>query len=507
MTNWSPDSFSADTLWSRLSEVADRKPFDDAVVLADQRVSFAELRNQTALRAAALTQANSEQPEHFIPLFVDFSLESIVDLLACLCFRIPFSPLDPDLPEARIDALWALLDSPKIYSLPPRIELRAEPPNAKPTFGSAQGSSQCEPRQVSGHGDGLAIMTSGSTGSPKGVVLSFAVIDYRVDSAISSLDPQNEPEIVTSFSPFHFIGGLRQLFQLFAGRTILRLQPSTWTPRSLLDRITEEGATHLLLPAQLARILSSLAAQSAATMPRVTQISIGAEAIRYEWVKGFESIVNQHATVRHTLGSTEATGSFVHRFSLKEAPSRGTVPIGLPASAHVQLVEWNTELPGVYEVWRSGAIVSRYLGDSLHNITRLVTDENGITWWKSGDLVKLGSDNLYYHHSRVDDVVKIRGKLASPSETALALMTLGIGHRAVVLPDRSGEDTILVAHIEKGAVENLSARDVRQRLAKLLPEHLMPSKIVFHDKLPLNSRGKVDHSALYRAPIAPNEKA
>ena len=497
MPNPERDSgFSSNTLWSLFLDASRQKGREIAVVWSDGRITFDQLEPLVAARGTQLA-ALDPRPGSFLPVVVDYSLDSVVDVLACLCFRIPFAPIDPDSPPHRLEQLWKLLGEPTRF-LAPRAVTDGLLPETSAQIGDTPGTSESqEPRRVSGSEHGLAIMTSGSTGTPKGVVLNFDVIDYRISHAIETFASHSGHGIVTSFSPLHFIGGIRQIAQIIAGRGILRIEPKSLHPIELLDRLGKENPTHLSIPAQLMRILGRAIQDSHMTLPRVVQVNVGAEGIRYEWLHGIKSLLPDDVIVRHSLGSTEAASSFVNVFRLREAPESGRVPIGNPISdGTLRLHPWDDDLPNVFEVWRSGAIVATYLGDKVHNEQRFEKDDDGTVWWKSGDLVELGSEGQYFHHSRTDDVTKIRGKLASPSETAAAIMSLDAVGRAIVLPDSSGDQTILVAHVEKKPGFAINGADIRQLLGPLLPEHLIPARVRIYDELPVSARGKIDRRIL-----------
>lgn len=496
------DGFSPAALWELLASQAEKQPDTVALVTSDSRLTYSELKDLVRSTGSYLLSAWKPKPEQFLPVLVGFSIDSIVNVLACLCYRIPFSPLDPDTPQARQAHLWDMLGRPAFFLAPDDVSHDSLPAECRriPTdqrLAAFPSADQQSIPSVQDSDDAIVIMTSGSTGTPKGVVLSWDVIDFRLHQASASLAEHQGPGLVTSLSPLHFIGGIRHLGFLLGGRGLFRAQPSEWHPKELLRQIAHVNPTHLSLPAQLARIFGRIAESSDVFLPDVVQVTIGAESIHYEFIAGLQACVPPSVIVRHSLGSTEVSGSFVNSFQLSSAPKAGKVPIGVPIDdGTLRLEPWSNEFPHVAEVWRSGAIASRYIGDPLHNETRFVVDEGGTRWWRSGDLVTRDDDGQFYHFGRADDVVKVKGKLASPAETASALMGLpGVG-RTIVLPDSTGNHTVLIAHVEPARGSKLSANLLREELFTLLPEHLVPSRIFLHENLPITPRGKIDRQSL-----------
>jgi thioesterase domain-containing protein/aryl carrier-like protein len=105
-----------------------------------------------------------------------------------------------------------------------------------------------------------------------------------------------------------------------------------------------------------------------------------------------------------------------------------------------------------------------------------------------------------WHTGRSDDLVKIGGKLVSPSEAASVLSTIDGVRRAVVLTRALDSRRIqLIGHVE--ASEDVDPDGVRRMLADELPAHLIPAVLVRHDQLPLANGGKVDRQRLLSKPM------
>ena len=118
--------------------------------------------------------------------------------------------------------------------------------------------------------------------------------------------------------------------------------------------------------------------------------------------------------------------------------------------------------------------------------------------WRSGDLVWIDAEGVIHLRGRIDDMVKINGKLVEPAEAERVLRSIPGVVNVVVLPRRlpSGHHQ-LVAHVE--ADPAVSDSDLRTALHRELPAHLVPGLFVRHGALPLTDRGKVDREALSTA--------
>ena len=144
----------------------------------------------------------------------------------------------------------------------------------------------------------------------------------------------------------------------------------------------------------------------------------------------------------------------------------------------------------------AGAIAEGYLNQPELTAERFVV-RDGVRYWRSGDILALGEDGLYYHRGRMDDIVKVRGMLASPSEATRVLLGMEGVRAGIVLPHVHNHNTRLIAHVEfhkAGEVPTVEA--IRQELQSQLPSHLVPASIVVHDTLPTTPRGKIDRVRL-----------
>ena len=108
---------------------------------------------------------------------------------------------------------------------------------------------------------------------------------------------------------------------------------------------------------------------------------------------------------------------------------------------------------------------------------------------------------MYVHAGRVDDVVKVGGKLASPDDVSAVLLGIDGIAAAVTAPVVTGNTTRLVAHVVLAEDATVTLHDVHEELSARLPPHAVPSAVMRHQSLPVTVRGKVDREALMRGPF------
>ncbi|HEX6342484.1 amino acid adenylation domain-containing protein [Umezawaea sp.] len=204
--------------------------------------------------------------------------------------------------------------------------------------------------------------------------------------------------------------------------------------------------------------------------------------------------------VVNEYGPTEATvGCVAHRIEAGAPVGPGAVEIGVPVGGAREYVLGPDLRPADEgELYVAGPGVARgYGGRGGLTAERFVADPfggPGERMYRTGDLVRRTASGDLEYRGRTDDQIKVRGYRVEPAEIETALTTHpAVGHTAVVA--RDGQ---LVAYAAPdGAGRSLPSADaLRDFLAPLLPEHMVPTVFVALDRLPLAVSGKVDRSAL-----------
>jgi acyl-CoA synthetase (AMP-forming)/AMP-acid ligase II len=457
-------------------------------------LSFDDIDVLTREKAPALRAALIESHAEYLPLLVDDSADSYIAVLTCLLYEIPFALIDGVAPDQRVAAMLSILGDPERGWWGPRVKesaitsvWRDQSSRSTRSFAKRvdeENSSPC-----------FVITTSGSTGVPKGVVLEFRrlVATIRQFQLDESPGPKSS---LSSFSPLHFSGGLSRLSRIFLGHHLHVFSPLDLSLREILRSLKFADLTHLQLPPQIGRLVAYYSNPDDVFLGSVTNLRMGSEGIRFEVVEGLKKYLDPNVVFWHGLGASEALEMVRGSHILKNTPPQGQVPLGKLGSG-TKLVKLEGFDSDVRELWASENIAVKYLGQPELTAERFVTDSDGVRYWRSGDLVERAGDGQLYHRGRIDDVVKVRGMLASPSETTRVLLGLSGIRAAVTLPTTKDGNTRLVSHVEvREGDSKPSQAELRAALEKMLPAHLLPAHIHIHEKLPTNQRGKIDRTAL-----------
>ena len=478
--------FNVARLKSRLFELGQDLGSEEALSVNGRSISFSDLAPELSERSQKLAETLESSQFSHLPIKVGMDINSHLDILASFTSGIPFCLIDALAPRARVEYIHGLLRDHntgssrgnKTFTQPTGDEAVAFPPEKKSALG---------------HKPTLVVTTSGSTGQPKGAEISFDSLIERME--FSEFEISLMPFRMASFVPSHFVGGLNRLMRIFYGNSLFVLDPHSLSLRDMLNRLMAIRVESLSLPPQLARIMGNYRGSADVFFESVKLLRLGSEGIRYETLAGLRSYLPEDTIVRHSLGATEAAQAFVHFFPLADCPPSGRVPIGKP-TVFTQLLP-TSELPeNHFEVAVTGAIAEGYLGQPELNRERFFIGSDGKRYWRSGDIVERLPSGEFIHFGRVDDIVKVRGILASPSEATAALMSIEGVLNAITIPSEQNGSKVLVSHVAMGEETQVTGQDLRNQLFQVLPPHLVPAEIFLYSDLPLTPRGKIDRLSL-----------
>ncbi|WP_139182116.1 condensation domain-containing protein, partial [Pseudomonas aeruginosa] len=352
------------------------------------------------------------------------------------------------------------------------------------------------------------IYTSGSTGKPKGVAISHAALAQfsRIASGYSALTPEDR---ILQFATLSFDGFVEQLYPaLTRGACVVLRGGDLWDTGELYRQIVEQGVTLADLPTAYWNLfLLDALAEPRRSYGALRQIHIGGEAMPLEGPKLWRQAGMGRVRLLNTYGPTEATVvSSVFDCSAENARVGNASPIGqaLPGRTLLVLDEHLGLLPvgAVGELYiasraglarayhdRPGLTAERFLPDPF--------GEPGSRLYRTGDLARRRGDGVIEYMGRADHQVKIRGFRIELGEVEARLLDLeGIREAAALALDGQ-----LVAYlVAEGGEDETRQPALRERirtaLRASLPDYMVPSHLLFLERMPLSPNGKLDRRAL-----------
>jgi acyl-CoA ligase (AMP-forming) (exosortase A-associated) len=340
------------------------------------------------------------------------------------------------------------------------------------------------------------LYTSGSTGLPKGVMLSHANLWLGAVSVAHYLKIVPEDRVL-GVLPLSFDYGQNQLFSTWAGGA--RIVPLDYlTARDVVKAVERFGITTLAgVPPLWVQLLDAEWPEET-TLRRLTN-SGGALTARL--VRGLRERFPK-ADLYPMYGLTEAFRSTYLDPALVDAHP-DSIGRAIPfAEVMVVRPDGSRAAPGEPgELVHAGPLVAQgYWHDPERTAERFrpapgFAASGGTAVW-SGDTVVEGADGLLRFVGRDDEMIKSAGNRISPSEIEEAVLAGGETGEAAAfgVPDeRLGQAIVVVARGD-GTRED----DLRRRLRRDLPSFMQPARYDWRTALPRNANGKLDRAALKR---------
>ena len=331
--------------------------------------------------------------------------------------------------------------------------------------------------------DVLIVYTSGTTGKPKGAVLSQSALLWNGFNSIHAHDLSQSDHVLTALPMFH-VGGLNNqtLPALLAGGTVTlhrRFDAALW----LADVAARRPTVSLLVPATIQAVISD-PAWAATDLSSLKMLIAGSMVVPDSLIRAFHA---RGIPVGQIYGCTETAP--IATVLLKEDAVRKLGSAGKPAlHCEVKLVEG--------EVWVRGPNVMRgYWNDPGASAAALTPDG----WFKTGDLARVDEEGYYWIMGRSKDVIISGGENIYPAELENVLADCtAIAEAAVIGVDDPKWGEAACACIVRRQGNDIEETEVLNLFHNRLAKFKHPRRVVFLDSLPRNAMGKVQKFELKR---------
>ncbi|MXT16907.1 non-ribosomal peptide synthetase, partial [Serratia marcescens] len=499
--------------WNRTAEVypaqssahvlfeqwAQRTPDAVAVVNDRDSLSYAQL-NAHANQLAHQLIAQGVRPGDRVATSLERSVSLVIAQLAILKAGAAYVPLDPHLPVAR--QAWIIGDSGALLILCDRdIDreiageiacLRIDRLRQNPTHDPAVARAGDAPAYI--------MYTSGSTGTPKGVMVTHqGILRLAINNRFASFERGDR--FAFAANPAFDASTLEMWGALLNGASLAIIAPEVLTEaEALAAALVRQGINVLFLTTSL---FNQYAHSIAATLAQLKYLLSGGEAADPH---AFARMLKEAGPVRliNAYGPTECT-VFATTATIERVDPWQRLPIGRPiGNTRIYLLDEHGQpvpLGATGEIYIAGpGVALGYLNRAELTAERFLADpfNPGERMYRTGDLARYLADGNIDYLGRNDRQVKIRGFRIECGEIEARVA----GHPAVreAVVDVLGEvdNKRLVAWVvpEADADRQTLAVTLRQYLAGMLPEFMLPAAWVALDTLPLTPNGKLDRRAL-----------
>ena len=475
-----------------------------ALTFDDTHLSYADL-NRSANRLARKLRAWGARPGKRVGICLERSPAMVIAVLGVMKSGAAYVPIDPAYPHARLRTLLedadpvVLVTTKRISDDLPTFAARAlcidqEPASSGPEEGNL--TVPVGPDDIA-----YVMYTSGSTGIPKGVLVTHGGVSNHLcwRNSYFPVEPSDRCLLTASLS---FDASVWQILEpLSAGACLTLTRPrfeydSTYLVKLMLEQSITVAC---FVPSQLEMVIE----QRDIGRCRLRRLTTGGERL---------SVTLQHrvherlpATALYNgYGPTEATIASLY-WKCVDILGQSSVPIGRPiANTQVHILDQHLQFvpAGVIgEICIGGAGVAEgYLNRPELTAERFLDNALGAAsaarLYRTGDLGRVRADGVFEFVGRVDDQVKIRGVRVQLGEIEAAIRCHPDVRSTAVVCTGTTSGMRLTAYVVPRGSNPICAAQLRAFVGERIPPALIPNRFESIRALPLTSSGKLDRCSL-----------
>jgi acyl-CoA synthetase (AMP-forming)/AMP-acid ligase II len=341
----------------------------------------------------------------------------------------------------------------------------------------------------------MLLFTSGSMGTPKGVMLSHRNLLANADSILREL-PIRATDRALAVLPFcHAFGNSILQTHVLSGATLLIDRALTF-PSSMIETLRELEATSFSAVPEVYGMLLKYGRLGEQSLPALRYMTVAGGALRYDLAAQIESRIRP-ASFHVMYGQSEATARLASLPPQELHTRLGS--IGRPISG-VELAvmdEANRELPA----GSTGMLCARGANVMLgywQDKTATAEVLGGDGWLRTGDLARRDDDGFFYLQGRANLLVKVQGHRVHPAEIEGLVEADFPQTCAVAVPMTRGDEIRFVLFLAPRDDRPIDVTKIRATCQRELPPYKQPLHYEVLERLPLTSGYKIDREALAR---------
>jgi len=519
-----------------LTESAARFPDKEAARFKGQSLTYAELDSLTNQTARTLQAAGVQRGDR-VGIYVNKSLASVISVFGIMKAGGVYVPLDPNAPARRLAYITRNCEIKAVLTstekLGPLADFFVEDTPLKTvvltdnekqeavklletirviSWGQVREQSQAAIPPVGIIETDLAyiLYTSGSTGDPKGVMISHRTIFTFVNWCYETFN-MTEHDRVTSHAPLHFDLSTFDIYVTIKAGGCVVLVPEKLSvfPIQLVRLLQDERITVTYMVPSILSMMVNYGKLGSHDLSALRTILFAGEVFPIKYLRQLAEAIS-HIDYYNLYGPTETNVCTYYKVQSKDLAPECTqpVPIGIACEnievfAVDQAGQQIAEIGREGELWVRGSCVAQgYWGDPektakgfVRNQLQPYFDEVA---YRTGDIVTLDEDGVNWRYiGRRDHMVKSRGYRIELGEIEAALYSYeGVKEAAVVaIPDELIGNRIkaFIVPLERNG---LTVKDMQAHCTQRLPRYMVPEIIEFRDELPKTSTGKINRPVL-----------
>lgn len=477
-----------------------------------ERITYGEL-NLLVDRVASILWTKGLRHGQVAAIFHDKSPAAFAAMLACLRLGIIYTNLDPDSPWERLRKILSTCQPSVIINsfqeIPFGPNLEAEGfRNAlhlrEMSAFTEEDNSLPDCCTIAGGSPAYIMFTSGSTGMPKGAVMSHANLLWFIAWARDrfAITPD---DVLTNVNPIYFDNSVFDFYSaIFSGAALVPITPDQVRDTRLLVRlINDAGCTIWFSVPSLLVYMLTTRALTASDFPAIRKIIFGGEGFPKTKLSQLYAMFGTRAMLENVYGPTECTCiCSAHTISAADFEDmQNLAPLGLLAqNFDFEILPLDETDQNFGELFLRGPQVGLgYYNDPERTAKVFIQNPRHSLYvdigYRTGDLVHRDARDWLHFKGRADFQIKHMGYRIELEEIEAALNTLPAVTECAVIYQKLGEGLgQILAYAATSS--SMSSEELLHKIAAIVPPYMVPRHVIVMDLLPKNPNGKIDRVAL-----------
>lgn len=477
-----------------------------AVIEEEKNITYEDLCSKSKSVGTFLATKNIN--EELIIVFMDKGINTLISFYGSVYSNCYYSLINPELPEVRIESIKQTtntkyvitndeylelakkyFDGYEIYNISEIVKTEVDEEIIKKC---ADNHIDCNPLYVN--------FTSGSTGNPKGVVVSHrSVIDF-IDK-FTELFGFNENDMIGNQAPFDFDVSVKDIYSAIKVGATLVIIPKKYfsSPSKLLDYICDNKVTTMTWAVSALCLITTFHGLDYKVPTSVNKVIFSGEVMPLKHLKQWMEHLPNTMFV-NVYGPTEITCNCTYHIIDRERNYEDKIPIGLPfPNEKIHLLDENnkelTKPNEVGEICVGGTCLGLgYYNNKEQTEKAFVQNPNNQKYidliYRTGDLGYYNENNELVFNGRKDFQIKFQGHRIELEEIDKALMKVDKVIRSCTIFQE--EKNKLFGFY----IGDIDSKELHSKLKEILPVYMIPTKLIKMDEFPMTKNGKIDRKKL-----------
>lgn len=487
-----------------LLDSAKSHPQKVAFADAKREITFGQLKEAVMLVAGYIQERIGERCNNPIAIYMDKSVECLIAALGIVYSGNFYTPIDINSPIERVQKILKTLKPVCILYKSQEEFLEGDwinivlPQSTETVYDRAWYKRICDIDPV------YVLFTSGSTGDPKGVVISHrGVIDYT--EWLKNKFDFNDKTVFGNQAPFYFDNSILDIYSTLKNASTMYIIPESYFvfAGKLVNYLQQKKINTIFWVPSALIAFSNTEAFVQADLTMLKKVLFCGEVMPNKCLNVLRKKMPE-VMFANLYGPTEITDVCTYYIVDREFDDAESLPIGYPCE-NTQIIVLNeknnqVEIGEIGELCVKGSCLSMgYYGNFDKSeqvfVQNPLNDKYTERIYRTGDLVKYNEHGELMYIGRKDFQIKHQGHRIELGEIEMAASAIEGIKKSCALYHAEGKKIVLFCEGTPGAI---TEKDIYMDLKQKLPQYMLPAAIVLRDKLPLNVNGKIDRVNLTR---------